>query len=347
MVARQRVMGRYVWWFCLGPLVVNLSPSCSAVILESIYWNSSNPKFSPGQGLVLFPQIGDKMDIVCPRVRPGVAENKDPEYYRVYLVTREQLHSCSIGQSDTPLLNCDKPDRDVKFTFKFQEFSPNLWGLEFLKGREYYITSTSTSSLQGLDNTDGGVCRATSMKLVLRVGQSKLCSSKPLPLPEDTRFPPQHPEAPDKEPPVKDNDVTNNVGDIDTEGGASSTEGGSIGSEVGLFVGVACGSVLLLLVIVVLLIVVWRYHRRHAKPDRDVQQSTSLSLNTLAMPKRDSYGGSSDDNRSEPSDTAFPLRPSDSVFCRHHERVSGDYRRPVYMVQETPPQSPANTYYKV
>ncbi|XP_036828271.1 ephrin-B2a-like [Oncorhynchus mykiss] len=340
-------MGRSVCWFCLGVLVVNLSPSCSAVVLDSVYWNSSNPKFSPGRGLILFPQIGDKMDIVCPRVRPGVVENKEPEYYRVYLVTREQLHSCSISQSDTPLLNCDKPDRDVKFTFKFQEFSPNLWGLEFFKGREYYITSTSTSSLQGLDNTDGGVCRATSMKLVLRVGQS---SSKPLPLPEEppTRFPPQHPEAADKELPIKDNDVTNNAGiegDIDTEGGASSTEGGSIGSEVGLFVGVACGIVLLLLVIVVLLMVVWRYHRRHTTPDRDVQQS--LSLNTLATPKRDSYGGSSEDIRSEPSHTVFPLRPSDSVFCRHHERVSGDYRHPVYMVQEMPPQSPTNLYYKV
>uniref|UniRef100_UPI001EAF31A2 ephrin-B2a-like n=1 Tax=Oncorhynchus gorbuscha TaxID=8017 RepID=UPI001EAF31A2 len=131
---------RSVCWFWLGVLVVNLSPSCSAVVLDSVYWNSSNPKFSPGQGLVLFPQIGDKMDIVCPRVRPGVVENKEPEYYRVYLVTREQLHSCSISQSDTPLLNCDKPDRDVKFTFKFQEFSPNLWGLEFFKGRQYYIT---------------------------------------------------------------------------------------------------------------------------------------------------------------------------------------------------------------
>uniref|UniRef100_A0A8C7KV72 Ephrin RBD domain-containing protein n=1 Tax=Oncorhynchus kisutch TaxID=8019 RepID=A0A8C7KV72_ONCKI len=316
----QRVMGRSVCWFWLGVLVVNLSPSCSAVVLDSVYWNSSNPKFSPGRGLVLFPQIGDKMDIVCPRVRPGVVENKEPEYYRVYLVTREQLHSCSISQSDTPLLNCDKPDRDVKFTFKFQEFSPNLWGLEFFKGREYYITSTSTSSLQGLDNTDGGVCRATSMKLVLRVGQNK-CETRRKIL-------------------VKGTPYCSIMTWL-----ASSTEGGSIGSEVGLFVGVACSIVLLLLVIVVLLMVVWRYHRRHATPDRDVQQS--LSLNTLATPKRDSYGGSSEDIRLEPSHMVFPPRPSDSVFCRHHERVSGDYRHPVYMVQEMPPQSPTNIYYKV
>lgn len=35
------------------------------------------------------------------------------------------------------------------------------------------ITATSTGSLRGLDNTNGGVCRTKSMKLVLRVGQSK------------------------------------------------------------------------------------------------------------------------------------------------------------------------------
>lgn len=95
-------------------------------------------RFKAGKGLVLFPQIGDKMDIVCPRAdgSPGGKE----EFYKVYLVSRSQMESCTIEKMDTPLLNCDKPYRDVKFTFKFQEFSPNLWGLEFLKGRDYYIT---------------------------------------------------------------------------------------------------------------------------------------------------------------------------------------------------------------
>ena len=98
-------------------------------------------RFTAGQGLVLYPQIGDKMDIVCPRAdaSPGGKE----EFYRVYLVSRSQIESCTIDKTDAPLLNCDKPHRDVKFTFKFQEFSPNLWGLEFLRGRDYYITCKS------------------------------------------------------------------------------------------------------------------------------------------------------------------------------------------------------------
>lgn len=98
-------------------------------------------RFSPGQGLVLYPQIGDKMDIVCPRA--DASSGGKEEFYRVYLVSRSQMESCTIDKTDTPLLNCDKPHRDVKFTFKFQEYSPNLWGLEFLKGRDYYITCES------------------------------------------------------------------------------------------------------------------------------------------------------------------------------------------------------------
>ena len=100
---------------------------------------------------------------------------------------------------------------------------------------------------------------------------------------------------------------------------------------------------ILLLVIITLLVVVWRYRRRHCVPDN--QQSASVSLNTLAVPKRDSI--SSDNNGSDRSDVVFPLRPSESMICRHYERVSTDYGPPVYIVQEITPQSPTNVYYKV
>lgn len=79
------------------------------------------------------------MDIVCPRLQLGQSASTHIEYFRVYLVTREQLESCQVAKGNVALLNCDKPDQDVKFTFKFQEFSPNLWGLEFLKGKDYYV----------------------------------------------------------------------------------------------------------------------------------------------------------------------------------------------------------------
>ncbi|XP_008290826.1 ephrin-B2a-like [Stegastes partitus] len=320
-------MGRSAW-SCGAVILLAVVCSCRAATLESVHWSSSNAKFAPGRGLVLYPQIGDKMDIVCPRA--DASSGGKEEFYRVYLVSRSQMASCTIDKTDTPLLNCDKPHRDVKFTFKFQEFSPNLWGLEFLKGRDYYITSTSTGSLQGLDNNNGGVCRIKSMKLVLRVGQNS--SDPPSTLQESpTRFPPTRPKSKAKDASTREKDIK------------SKADPGGGDSEPGLLVWVISGCVILLLVIVVVLVVLWRYHRRCCVPDR--QQSASMSLNTLAVPKRDSI--SSDNNGSDRSDVVFPLRPSDSMICRHYERVSSDYGPPVYIVQEIMPQSPTNIYYKV
>ncbi|XP_069030006.1 ephrin-B2a-like [Embiotoca jacksoni] len=323
-------MGRSTW--SCGAVILLAICSCRAVTLESIHWSSSNAKFTRGQGLVLFPQIGDKMDIVCPRA--DASSGGEEEFYRVFLVSRSQMESCTIDKTDTPLLNCDKPHRDVKFTFKFQEFSPNLWGLEFLKGKDYYITSTSTGSLQGLDNTNGGVCRTKSMKLVLRVGQN---SSDPTSTLQEspTRFPPVRPKAKDAS--TKDKDAKSKAD------AGQTNPSGSGGSEPGLFMWVVCGCVILLVVIVILLAVLWRCRHRRCVPDS--QQSASVSLNTLAVPKRDSIG--SDNNGSDRSDVVFPMRASDSMMCRHYERVSSDYGPPVYIVQEITPQSPTNIYYKV
>ncbi|XP_029986918.1 ephrin-B2a-like [Sphaeramia orbicularis] len=332
------VMGRRITWSCGSVILLVIICSCRAITLESIHWSSSNKQFVPGKGLVLYPQIGDKMDIVCPRADTTSRETE--EFYRVYLVSRRQMESCTIDKTDTPLLNCDKPHRDVKFTFKFQEFSPNLWGLEFLKGRDYYITSTSIGSLQGLDNTNGGVCRTKSMKLVLRVGQSP--SDPPSTLQESpTRFPPTRPKSKAKDPSTKQTDVKSKS-DASSETGQTNPSGNG-GSEPGPLMWVVSGCVILLLVIIILIVLLWRYRRRRCVPDS--QQSASVSLNTLAVPKRDSI--SSDNMGSDRSDVVFPLRASDSMICRHYERTTSDYGPPVYIVQEITPQSATNIYYKV
>ncbi|KAM8761915.1 ephrin-B2a-like [Acanthopagrus schlegelii] len=328
-------MGRIVTWSRGAVILLAIICSCRAGTLESIHWSISNTKFSPGLGLVLYPQIGDKMDIVCPRA--DASSGGREEFYRIYLVSRSQMESCTIDKTDTPLLNCDKPHQDVKFTFKFQEFSPNLWGLEFLKGKDYYITSTSAGSPHGLDNTNGGVCRSKSMKLVLRVGQS--ASDPPSTLQESpTRFPPKQPKTKTKDASEEDRKSKT---DTDSETGQTNPSG-SGGPEQGLLIWVVSGSVIFLLVIIILLAVLWRHRRRRCVPDN--QQSASVSLNTLAAAKRDSI--SSDNNGSDRSDVVFPLRPSESMICRHYERAS-EYGPPVYIVQEIMPQSPTNVYYKV
>ncbi|XP_034274489.1 ephrin-B2 isoform X2 [Pantherophis guttatus] len=214
------------------------------------------------------------------------------------MVEKDQADSCTVKKDNTPLLNCAKPDQDVKFTIKFQEFSPNLWGLEFQRNKDYYIISTSNGSFEGLDNQEGGVCQTKAMKILMKVEQG----------------------------PNSD--------------GSKAGHSSILGSEVALFAGIASGSIIFLLIIITLVVLLLKYRRRHRK--HSPQHTTTLSLSTLATPKR-----SGNNNGSEPSDIIIPLRTADSVFCPHYEKVSGDYGHPVYIVQEMPPQSPANIYYKV
>ncbi|XP_078259026.1 ephrin-B2-like isoform X2 [Rhinoraja longicauda] len=296
-----------LWKYYLGVLCVLCRMAvANCEILAPIYWNSTNPKFLPSKGFVMFPQIGDKLDIICPKVDSRITGQY--EYFKLYLVSKDQADNCNAVLSPTPLLNCNKPDQDVKFTIKFQEFSPNLWGLEFRKHENYYIISTSNGTLEGLENREGGVCQTKAMKLIMKVeqgGTNSLSSdNKPSTAPRD------------------------------------SSQSRFLNSDVALFAGIGSGCVIFIIIIIMLVVLLLKYKRRHRK--HSPQHTTTLSLSTLATPKR---GGNN--NGSEPSDIIIPLRTADSAFCPHYEKVSGDYGHPVYIVQEMPPQSPANIYYKV
>ncbi|XP_069323142.1 ephrin-B2 isoform X2 [Eulemur rufifrons] len=295
-----------VWKYCWGVLMVLCRTAISrSIVLEPIYWNSSNSKFLPGQGLVLYPQIGDKLDIICPKVDSKTVGQY--EYYKVYMVDKDQADRCTIKKENTPLLNCARPDQDVKFTIKFQEFSPNLWGLEFQKNKDYYIIyASSAGSTRNNDPTRRPELEAGTN------GRSSTTS-----------------------PFVKPNPGSS------TDGNSAGHSGNNIlGSEVALFAGIASGCIIFIVIIITLVVLLLKYRRRHRK--HSPQHTTTLSLSTLATPKR-----SGNNNGSEPSDIIIPLRTADSVFCPHYEKVSGDYGHPVYIVQEMPPQSPANIYYKV
>lgn len=84
----------------------------------------------------MYPEIGDKLDIICPKADMG----RPYEFYKLYLVKKEQADQCSTVMDPNVLVNCNKPEKDIKFTIKFQEFSPNYMGLEFKKNVNYYIT---------------------------------------------------------------------------------------------------------------------------------------------------------------------------------------------------------------
>nr|BAE21211.1 unnamed protein product [Mus musculus] len=313
-----------VWKYCWGLLMVLCRTAISrSIVLEPIYWNSSNSKFLPGQGLVLYPQIGDKLDIICPKVDSKTVGQY--EYYKVYMVDKDQADRCTIKKENTPLLNCARPDQDVKFTIKFQEFSPNLWGLEFQKNKDYYIISTSNGSLEGLDNQEGGVCQTRAMKILMKVGQDASSAGS-----ARNHGPTRRPEleagtngrSSTTSPFVKPNPGSS------TDGNSAGHSGNNLlGSEVALFAGIASGCIIFIVIIITLVVLLLKYRRRHRK--HSPQHTTTLSLSTLATPKR---GGNN--NGSEPSDVIIPLRTADSVFCPHYEKVSGDYGHPVYIVQD-------------
>ncbi|KAJ7310214.1 hypothetical protein JRQ81_007109 [Phrynocephalus forsythii] len=113
-----------------------LAPTVLAKNLEPVSWSAANPKFLPGKGLVIYPEIGDKLDIICPKVEPS----KPYEYYKLYLVKRDQAESCSTVMDPNVLVTCNKPEQEIRFTIKFQEFSPNYMGLEFKRHHDYFIT---------------------------------------------------------------------------------------------------------------------------------------------------------------------------------------------------------------
>lgn len=78
---------------------------------------------------------------MCPATNPlGPNSPSEYEYYKLYLVSsREQADKCEVMGAPNLLLTCDKPNSDMRFTIKFQEYSPNLWGHEFKNLRDYYI----------------------------------------------------------------------------------------------------------------------------------------------------------------------------------------------------------------
>nr|XP_014030064.1 unnamed protein product [Salmo salar] len=196
--------------------------------------------------------------------------------------------------------------------------------------------------MEGLENQEGGVCKMKSMKIIMKVGQSPSDPVSPKDYP--TRYPPKQPDTVGKDS-YKPNEVLEKTdssyreGEGDGDQGTGGKSSSIIGSEGALFACIASGSVIFIVIIIMLVLLLLKYRRRHRK--HSPQHGTTLSLSTLATPKRGNNNGS------EPSDIIIPLRTSDSVFCPHYEKVSGDYGHPVYIVQEMPPQSPANIYYKV
>ncbi|KAL6479647.1 hypothetical protein MHYP_G00106800 [Metynnis hypsauchen] len=196
--------------------------------------------------------------------------------------------------------------------------------------------ATSNGSLEGLENREGGVCKSRSMKVIMKVGQDPNAA---VPDTEQTESPMPEPDAssnpanPDMDGPLEPGS-TDTINQDNKDNGVDSI----LGSKIAVFSAIGAGCVIFLILIIFLVILLIKIRKRSRKPSQP--RPAALSLSTLASPKMTGGAGS------EPSDIIIPLR-TENNYCPHYEKVSGDYGHPVYIVQEMPPQSPANIYYKV
>uniref|UniRef100_A0A3B4API9 Ephrin-B1 n=1 Tax=Periophthalmus magnuspinnatus TaxID=409849 RepID=A0A3B4API9_9GOBI len=200
----------------------------------------------------------------------------------------------------------------------------------------FFFTATSNGTVEGLENREGGVCKSRAMKVIMKVGQAK----RPHPekkepetktQTETSRYFPPSEQKPDRLHHHMNQDQSNTPSNTD----------GILGSKVAVFSAIAAGCIIFLVLILLLVILLIKMRKRARKNSHSQPRPSALSLSTLSNPKLP--GGTAG---TEPSDIIIPLR-TENNYCPHYEKVSGDYGHPVYIVQEMPPQSPANIYYKV
>ncbi|KAI3372032.1 hypothetical protein L3Q82_006902 [Scortum barcoo] len=111
--------------------------------------------------------INDYLDVYCPHYEDTVPEERT-ERYVLYMVNYDGYSSCDHTAKGFKRWECNRPhspNGPLKFSEKFQLFTPFSLGFEFRPGREYYYIS-STIAENG---------RKTCLKLKVFVRPSNSC----------------------------------------------------------------------------------------------------------------------------------------------------------------------------
>ncbi|XP_072924176.1 ephrin-A5-like isoform X1 [Hemitrygon akajei] len=150
-------------WMC----VWSQEPGKVVADRYAVYWNSSNPRFLKGD-FHIEVCINDYLDVFCPHYDDSVPEDKT-ERYVLYMVNYDGYRSCDHTSKGFKRWECNRPyasNGPLKFSEKFQLFTPFSLGFEFRPGREYYYISSAIP--------DNG--KKTCLKLKVLVRQSNSCS---------------------------------------------------------------------------------------------------------------------------------------------------------------------------
>lgn len=93
--------------------------------------------------------INDYLDVYCPHYEDSVPEERT-ERYVLYMVNYDGYSTCDHTSKGFKRWECNRPhspNGPLKFSEKFQLFTPFSLGFEFRPGREYYYICESDFAL--------------------------------------------------------------------------------------------------------------------------------------------------------------------------------------------------------
>ena len=156
--------------------------------LSPLYWVTNNKKFfeatSENYYLKMNAHIGDSIDLVCPKFQKNnndssidKTDTNQAYYLTIYKVgSKYEFDNCIINPNNietVPILKCDKPLINTKFTIYFVKYSPVPFALEFEEDKEYYFLSTSSGNKDGLNFMTGGLCSKFNMRFSIKINSAE------------------------------------------------------------------------------------------------------------------------------------------------------------------------------
>ncbi|XP_058473851.1 ephrin-A5-like [Solea solea] len=139
----------FILLFLLVGVCVFAQDPASKVVSDryAVFWNRTNPKFYRGD-YHIDVCINDYLDVYCPHYIGPVADDR-AERYVLYMVNYDGYSSCDHTAKGFKRWECNRPlspNGPLKFSEKFQLFTPFSLGFEFRPGREYYYISSITDN---------------------------------------------------------------------------------------------------------------------------------------------------------------------------------------------------------
>ncbi|XP_067839022.1 ephrin-A5-like isoform X2 [Heptranchias perlo] len=157
-----------VLWMC----VWSQEPGKVVADRYAVYWNTTNPRFLKGDYHIEVC-INDYLDVFCPHYDDSVPEDKT-ERYVLYMVHYDGYSSCDHTSKGFKRWECNRPyasNGPLKFSEKFQLFTPFSLGFEFRPGREYYYISSAIP--------DNGKKTCLKLKVLVRQSNDTIHEAEP------------------------------------------------------------------------------------------------------------------------------------------------------------------------